>query len=292
MARNKTSRCGCKTRIVSNTVQNMHGKCGECVNPILESPDVLSIQAPLIYDEIGINLCTTVSLGADLATTYPTAVSAKAQVIDITFTYGEDAVTIEEIAGRPNCYLVSLSGLTVDFVVRLYDSAGRLVGTVYPSVLYLPPTTDAETYDEDTNPTGVQLEIFAPYGVTYVQDVAAETTTPILNVVGFLGTNNYVQQGLNLYGIGKALCFDLTEGTVSMGLTLILQSLYFAGYCVASEGKICTPKGSLVETDNSCCLSFVAGDLLNLAIKPLELCGEDELQCEQPCNCCQECGAE
>lgn len=267
MARNKASKCGCRTRIVSNVVQNLKQDCnGVCTNPSMESPDVLNLLAPLIYDEIGINLCTTVSLGEDIPTTYPTAVTARAQVLGLTFTNGEGNVEIEEIVGRPNCYLVTLANITVSFAVRLYDSACRLVGTVYPTALYLPSDTTAETYDEDTNPAGVQLEIFAPYGLTYVGG-----ETPVINVVGFLPSNNFVEQGLNLYAMGKVLYFDLAEGTVSMGVTMVLQSLYFAGYGVPSEGKICTPKGSLEEADNSRCMSFVAGDLLNLAIRPLEL---------------------
>ena len=61
MAKCKSGRCGCKARIVSNVIQNMQGNgtCIDvCTNPIRETPKVLSIMAPLIYDEIGINLCT------------------------------------------------------------------------------------------------------------------------------------------------------------------------------------------------------------------------------------------
>ncbi len=288
MARNRASKCGCRTRIVSNVVQNLKQDCnGVCTNPIFESPDVLSIMAPLIYDEIGINLCTTIPLGVDIPTTYPTAVSAKAQVLGMDFTYGEDNVEIEEIPGRPNCYLVTLTNITVSFAVRLYDSACRLVGTVFPTAVYLPSDTEAETYDEDTNPAGVQLEIFAPYGISYEPGA---TPTPILNVIGFLTGNNFVQQGLNLYAMAKVLYFDLAEGTVSMGLTMVLQSLYFAGYGVPSEGKICTPKGSLEEADNSRCMNFVAGDLLNLAIRPLELSiGDCECQSQNMDSSCDSC---
>ena len=55
MAKCKCSKCG-STRIVSNIVQNMPNGCFDvCTNPICGSPDELSILAPLIYDEIGIN---------------------------------------------------------------------------------------------------------------------------------------------------------------------------------------------------------------------------------------------
>ena len=56
-----------------------------------------------------------------------------------------------------------------------------------------------------------------------------------------------------------------------MGLTLVLQSMYYAGYKVASAGRIDTPKGSIISPDNTECMMFVAGDLLDLEIKPLDL---------------------
>lgn len=67
------------------------------------------------------------------------------------------------------------------------------------------------------------------------------------------------------------LDLDTTTDEVTVGLSLILQSLYYAGYRVASAGKIVTPKGSIVSEENSDELKFVCGNLLNLAIKPLDL---------------------
>ncbi len=286
----KCKKCGCGTRISSHGVQNANTGCIDvCVNPICADPNVLSIMAPLIYDEIGINLCTTFPLGTDIITTYPTAVNATAQVIDISYDYGEGNVMIENIPNRPNCYLVTLSNLTVTFAINLYDSACRLVGTLYPTAIYLPPLITAPTYDEDTNPTSVALEIFAPYGLSYT--TGGEEPVPVLNYIGFSDTNNFVRQGINLLGIPKVLNFDSVEGTVTIGLTLILQSLYFAGYHVASAGKICTPKGSLIAPEDSDCMNFVSGDLLNLSIKPLELgapnCEENyKKDCSTGCGGC------
>ena len=78
-------------------------------------------------------------------------------------------------------------------------------------------------------------------------------------------------QGLNMYSRGKLLDFNIAGDTITVGLTLVIQSLYFAGYKVKSEGKIDTPKGSIITPENSDCMRFVAGDLLDLAIKPLDL---------------------
>ncbi len=290
MAKCKSGRCGCKARIVSNVIQNMQGNgtCIDvCTNPIRETPKVLSIMAPLIYDEIGINLCTTFPVGADLSTAYPTAVSATARVLNVSYTYGDGNVMIETITGRPNCFVVTLSNLSVQFAVNLYDANGRLLGTVYPETTYLPPEITDATYDEDTNPTSVELEIFAPYGISY--DTAGDTPAPNIHYVGFSLENNYVRQGLNLYAMAKVLGLGTDDNAITVGLTLVLQSLYFAGYRVESIGKINTPKGSLIAPDNSSCLRFVAGDLLDLAIKPLELgpplCEEMyKEECKMPCT--------
>lgn len=270
-------KCATKPRIVSSVVQSMNnngsdtcGKCQDvCSNPICGEPNKLSIFAPLIYDEIGINLCTTFDLGVDIATTYPTVTNATVQVLDVTYTYGAGNVQIEAITGRANCYLVTLSNLTVTFAIRLYDAACRLVETIFPTAVYLPSETTAATYDEDTNPTSVELEIFAPYGLSYGE--VGTGTAPILNVVGYDASNNYIKQGVNLYSYGKLIDFSTDDSTATIGLTFVLQSLYFAGYKVCSEGKIETPKGSILSPDNSDCMRFVAGDLLNLAIKPLDL---------------------
>jgi len=287
MAKCKCGRNGGCARIVSNGVKNMGNSCVDvCANPICGEPDLLSIMAPLIYDEIGVNLCTTFSLGTKIPCAYSTAVTAAVQVLGIEFTYGDNGVQIDAIAGRPNCYVVTLSNLKVSFAVRLYDSACRLVGTVYPTAIYLPPCTTDETYDADTNPTSVELEIFAPYGLSYETLGACEDATPVLNYTGFYTTNNTVRQGLNVYAIPKILGFSIGDSTITVGLTLVLQSLYFAGYHVANAGKIQTPRGSILTPDNSDCMRFVAGELLDLKIKPLELnppvC-EDNIQ--EPCGC-------
>ena len=271
MAKCKLGRCGCRARIVSDAVYNMTGdKCFDiCVNPICGSPDYLGMFAPLIYDQIGVNLCATFDLDVDILTTYPTATNVWVQIVDISYTYGTDNVEISQLPGRKNCYSVTMSNLTLQLAIYIYDSACRLLDTIYQSVLYLPSDTTAPTYDEDTNPTAVELAIFAPYGVSY--NTAGTDTTFALNNVAFLSTDNYVRQGLNLYSYPKVLGFDVEANSLTLGVTLVLQSLYFAGYKVPSAGKINTPKGSIMAPEESECMRFVAGDLLDLAIRPLEI---------------------
>lgn len=276
-------RCMNRARIVSNTVQRLYAGCTDiCANPVCGEPSVLSLFAPLIYDEIGINLCATFDLGVDIATTYPSVISASIKVVNATYTLGEGGVQVETLTGRPNCYVVTLSEIAVQFAMELYDAAGRLVDTIFPTAVYLPADTTAPTYDEDTNPSSVELELFAPYGFSY--DTAGTEPTPVINFIGFGQDNNFVRQGINLYSLAKLLDFSTDDSTATVGLTLILQSLYFAGYRVESAGKIDVPKGSILAPENSECMRFVAGDLLNLAIKPLNL-GELPVTDSTGCSC-------
>ena len=296
-------KCGNRTRIVSSVVQSINqsnnkyysignnGCVDVCAHPIYGTPNNLSLYAPLIYDEVGVNLCTTFDVGAVIPTAYPTATCASIEVVDINFTYGDGEVEIEGITGRPNCYLITLTDLAITFAVHLYDSTCRLLGTVYPTAVYLPSSTAAITYDADTNPTSAELEIFAPYGTAFT----STGTDPIvitesLNVITMLTGSNSITQGINLYAIPKVLAFDSDDSTITVGITLVLQSLYFAGYRVATSGKIQIPKGSINSTAESSCLQFVCGDLLNLAIKPLELNttvpAPDSIGCGCPVNGC------
>ena len=272
-------KCKSKPRIVSNVVKAMNGNCciDVCTTPICGEPDKLTLMAPLIYDEIGINLCASFQAGVDIPTAYPTATSATIRAINATFTNGAGNVLVQSISGRPNCYEVTLSNITVLFELRLYDSACRLVATVFPTAVYLPSTTTVETYDEDTNPTSVVLEVFAPYGISY--DTTGATPTAVVNYTGFATTNNFVQQGINLYSRAKLLDIDISTSTITVGLTFILQSLYFAGYKVDSCGRLDTPKGSIISPENSDCMRFVAGNLLDLEIKPLDLGNPNNEQC-------------
>ena len=49
------------------------------------------------------------------------------------------------------------------------------------------------------------------------------------------------------------------------------QSVYFSQYLIPHNGRAVVPKGSVVPDEDSVCLDFVSGDLLDYEIKPLEL---------------------
>jgi len=285
----KTKRCRCvlrSSREVSGSAANgCTIPCVDvCANPICADPTSLSLMAPVIYDQLGLNLCSPVALeGID---DFPTANSASVQIIDVTFGEGTE---IAPLNGRPNCYEISLANLTVTFAVRLFDCCGRFLTTLTATAIYLPPDT-ADNYDEETNPDLVQFDIFAPYGISYAN---GDVTTPLLNYIGFSSENNDLVQGLNVLAYAKLLSLDLTDSTATIGLTIYVASVYYAQYQFGNISKPDIPKISLVPEDDSLCQDFVEGDLLNLAIKPLELgiphCDEClKHECSDHGSCCSQ----
>ena len=81
-------------------------------------------------------------------------------------------------------------------------------------------------------------------------------------------------------------CSDRTarkidKHVLSVPLTLMMGRRYFlcrvGSTGTASVLKIDIPKGSIITPEDSECMRFVAGDLLNLAIKPLNL-GDPEYE--------------
>lgn len=285
----KTKRCRCALRGTRQTCGSAAGGCTTpcidvCANPICADPTSLSLMAPVIYDQLGLNLCSPVTLEG--LADFPTATSASVQIIDVVFGEGTE---ISPLNGRPNCYEVSLANLTVTFAIRLFDCCGRYLTTLTATAIYLPPDT-ADNYDEETNPDLVQFDLFAPYGISYA---GGDVTTPLLNYIGFSSTNNDLVQGLNVLAYAKLLSLDLTDATATIGLTIYVASVYYAQYQFGSISKPDIPKISPIAEDDSLCQDFVEGDLLNLAIKPLELgiphCDEClKRECGSHGSCCSQ----
>lgn len=286
---------GCKdypTRYVSNGA-SVQEKCLDvCTEPLCGDPDFLTLFAPVVYDEIGINLCRSISLPP--VTLSNNVASITAQVLDVEFDQECDcSVTAGPINGRPNCYLVTLTNLKVTFLITFYDCARRVVDTVTVSAIYLPPESscDCEYMDVETNPHCLELEIFAPYGITHS---ACRCDCPHIHCVGFDSCNSTLAQGLNLIAIPKVLKFNAVEDYATIGLTIYLKTIYFSQYKIPHHGKAIVPKACVRSVnDNSVCFDFVSGDLLELDIKPLELGPPKyeeclKVDCENNCRACEE----
>ncbi len=278
--------CGCNKRIMSNAVRacmaNDDSCYDVCVEPQCGTPEYLTVLTPVVYDEIGINVCRSFTLPDGLLSGFPTAAYASAEIIDIAINRSADTVTIAPINSRPNCYEVTLTNLIVTFAVRLYDCCKRLLTTAtVAGIVYLPSDTGDEGYDEDTNPSSVTLDLFAPYGVAYTD---GGLTTPAINFIGLSTTNNQLVQGLNLMSFAKVLNFDISDNTMTVGLTLIVKTVYFTQYQLPHNGRAIVSKGDLASEEDSVCMNFVSGSLLDRIIKPLEPC--NPYDSKESCEAC------
>lgn len=289
--RPKGCKCSGKRRYISSGITNNSDCIDVCTNPICGTSDNLTLLAPVVYDEIGINLCREVPLSGELPTSgYP--LNASVQILNVSFPEeGGEQTTVSRIAGRPNCSLVTLTNLSVTFAITIFDCSKRIVDTFTETAAYLPSDPEApdyEFFDAETNPSDVELEIFTPYGLTYEDGNAS---SPVINYIGFSTTNNTLTQGLNMIAIPKILNFDTDTPSLTIGISVYVKSVYFSQYLVSHNGRAVVPKGSIILDEDTICMDFVAGELLDYEIKPLELCApkfEERLKmdCEECDPCC------
>ena len=71
-----------------------------CVEPQCGTPEYLTVLTPVVYDEIGINVCRSFTLPDGLLSGFPTTAYASAEIIDIAPAGYGDTVTIEPINSR------------------------------------------------------------------------------------------------------------------------------------------------------------------------------------------------
>jgi len=94
-----------------------------------------------------------------------------------------------------------------------------------------------------------------------------------------------------MLAIPKILNYEMADNTITIGLTVYIKSIYFSQYLIPHKGKAIVPKAEPLPNDDTICMDFVCGDLLDLSIKPLELgppkC-EAQLKepCQSQCNTC------
>lgn len=244
-----------------------------CVCPPLGEPKFLPIIAPVVFDECGINLCREIRIPEDIIDDFPTATAVELKVIDVDFNFDEeDGSRVETISRRPNCVKVRLARLCVKFIARFLDSNCRSLGERSFSAEYL-PESGSPSYDEDTNPSSATIELYAPYGVSYIE--LCGKMKPSINFLGFVDCpdrNNDLRQGINVQMLAKVLELDLVSGCMAVGLTIYLKSVYFVQYKIKHAGLCVPPKCIPIEEAADVCKEFVEGDLLEQSIQPLEVC--------------------
>lgn len=244
-----------------------------CICPPLGEPRFLPVIAPVVFDECGINLCREITIPECILDDFPTTERVELKVLDIDFNIGHDCGSeVEFIARRPNCVRVKLARLCVLFVAKFFDDRCRLLGEKCFSAEYLPEEDDP-AFDEETNPTSVTVELYAPYGVSYCH--ICNQCKPTISYLGFIegpDRNNSLRQGIVSQALAKVIDQDLSLGVLAVGLSIYLKSVYFVQYKLNHAGLCIPPKCVPIEAAEDACRVFVEGNLLEQSIQPLEVC--------------------
>lgn len=250
------------------------GSCNDiCVNPPTGQPKSLTLLAPVVFDECGINLCKVVQRPVFCN---PDICSIQLRVVDIDWNMGrtDHSSRIETLRSRPHCSRITLSGIRVKFAVTLLDRCHTIIDSFMMVEEYLPSSVDDCCYDESANPCSLSFELYTPYGLSYLNQ---DPPCPTINFFGMeeagscgIG-NNMLRQGVGAQALAKVVRFDLEDGVIALGLTIYLKSVYFVQYRVPHEGLAVPPKCAAIIDQCDACKDFVEGDLLSLNVRPLDL---------------------
>lgn len=250
-----------------------------CVCPPLGEPKLLTVAAPVVFDECGINLCRVVDnldkIFCNVDFERDDVQGIELKVIDIDFNFcNDDGSNVETLVRRPNCVRVTLTEIDVTFAAKVIDRNCRVIDEECFTIRYLPGNEEDPYFDNDANPVSISVDIYAPYGVSYNLN---GDCTPVISFLGFVENgsegNNALRQGLVAQTLAKVVNLDIDSLSAAIGLTIYLKSIYFVQYKIPHKG-LCVPPKCIpvdIEAENAC-LDFVEGDLLEQSIQPLELC--------------------
>ena len=272
-------------------------------------PRLLTMMAPAVFDEIGLNLCRTVCLNEledvcrcnsrdytdilfdglskdDLAE----ADKIQLQVVDVNFNFDNNKCDryseIKPAKGNPNLSRITLKDVDVTLAVQCISECCKVTKSGMMTIRYL-GSEDNCGYDSCTNPSSVTFDLYTPYGVGYEKDdpEGCYKLTPTINYMGYVtstddvercrengsfNVNNTIQQGISAQALAKVIAQN--DDCFAIGLTLYVKAIYFVQYKFKHEGLTVPPKLTPIdESSNNSCLDFVCGDLLEASIQPLEV---------------------
>ncbi len=244
-----------------------------CVQPPTGQPKTLTLLAPVVFDECGINLCKVIQRPVFCN---PNIASIHIRVVDIDWNMGrtDHSSRIETLRSRPHCSRITLSGIQLKLAVTLLDRCHNILDSFMMVEEYLPSSTDDCSYDECANPCSLSFELYTPYGLSYLTQ---DPPCPTINFFGMEETgscgigNNTLRQGVGAQALAKVIRFDAEDGVIALGLTIYLKSIYFVQYRVPHEGLAVPPKCDAIIDQCDACKDFVEGDLLSLNVRPMDL---------------------
>lgn len=178
--------------------------------PPIGEPKTLTLMAPVVFDEAGLNLCRVISTDqlvdvCQIPTSRTTdilfdgltacdlnnAEKIQLQVVDIDFNficpkscrYSE----IKPAKNTPNMTRVTLRDIDVTLAVKVLDQNCRVYKEGMMTLRYL-PSESCPGFDEETNPSNVVIDLYTPYGVSYAPENPAgcNKLVPTVNFIGLV----------------------------------------------------------------------------------------------------------
>ena len=184
--------------------------------PPIGEPKLLTLVAPAVFDECGINLCRTVCVDelqdvcqgeqrrtpdilfsglskCDLVN----ADKIQLQVVDIDFNFVDPCgcrfSEIQPAKCNPNLSRITLKDIDVTFAVTIIDCCCKVVKQGMMTVRYLGDERSA-AHDPCTNPSCISFDLYTPYGVSFAPEnpMGCNKLVPSIGFMGFVNS----QQGL------------------------------------------------------------------------------------------------
>ena len=182
--------------------------------PPIGEPKCLTLMAPVVFDENGINLCrvfsteqlvdlcenstsrtTDVLFDGLTATDLQNADHLQLQVVDVDFNfvcpkscrYSE----MRPAKNTPNLTRVILRDIDVTLAVKVINDNCKVCKEGMMTLRYL-PSENCPGYDEDTNPSNIAFDLYTPYGLSFAPENPAgcNKLVPTINYVGFVGNQS------------------------------------------------------------------------------------------------------
>lgn len=257
--------------------------------PPIGEPKLLTMMAPVVFDESGINLCRTVELDeledvcqydsnevtdilfdgiskCDLIN----ADKIQLQVVDVNFNFTnpEDCrySDIEPAKCNPNLSRITLKDIDVTFAVSIINECCKVEKQGMMTLRYL-GDEDSTGFDATTNPSSISFDLYTPYGIAFTTENPAgcNRLVPTINYMGFVSrfqSNDmrcnvedymyYTQNNTIQQGIGaQALAKVVAQGddSLAIGVTFYFKAIYFVQYKFKHEGLSIPQKLSPIQEE-------------------------------------------
>lgn len=208
--------------------------------PPMGEPKLLTMMAPVVFDECGINLCRSVDIDElqdvcqdqprrqsdivfDGLTKYDLANAYKIQlqVVDIDFNFidpmGNRYSEIQPTKCKPNLSRISLKDIDVTFAVTIINESCRVEKQGMMTLRYLGDER-SDAYDSCTNPSCIAFDLYTPYGVSFAPEnpTGCNKLVPTINFMGYVNS----EQGRCGCGASKEGFFEYpVNNTIQQGIS-------------------------------------------------------------------------